>query len=309
MYQIALFASHNGFGHLRRMIALGYGLVEIGIQPHIFISASASLAQIQILKECTLPFQVRHFDEVDGGEVDGPFTSQEERNMSHSFLSSEEISKYPGVVSDTLVWPSSHNSNSLFIGNFTWEQYRKCGTPNCRQYSLNELKNYKAILGIDLFSWASIKTSQNYNGIPPIDYWGLRNRKVTYLDQIGIAFNGTELGLNLPKPWRDLAIIIRGIPEFVELHDSIPKVIITRAGLGNVMETIAIGSRLVLTGEDSGKDTQYNRQALIDKGFAVSETQLLEELERLSEFSRMETPRMYSRIEFAQQVKRLVFEA
>jgi len=287
------------------MIALGEGLQENGMNPQIFVSSASSQTQIQILKMSRVPFQIRNFKLLDGDEVDGPYTERLSSNETRSLLRPSEISRFSAIVSDTLVWPSRYSGNALFIGQFTWDQYRNCGNPDCSGYSLDELNCYKSIIGIDLFAWNPIRLHPRYFGLPLIDYWNLRQQEIRYLDQLGMAFNGTELKPSIPYPSLKQIAHIRGIPEFVDKYRVIPRIIVTRAGIGNTMEVLSVGSRLVLTEGGNTIDTKYNREVLISRGLAIGEDQLLDEITSGREFVRILPPPMYTKQEFAEEVIRL----
>lgn len=290
---MVLCPSLNGFGHIRRMIALKLGLNLLGHQADFLVTDRLTVLQRELINEAGVTplildssfYSVSIFEE-------GPYVGKAKADCIPN-LSSLDYLNYDCVVADTVTWPLLINVPSIFVGQFTWSMYFNHSEAN------EILDSFQSIIGIDLFSWPLLKAHSKYKPLPVIDYWNFRAGPVKLLDDIGLATNGSN-----PEPLavdRNLLVPVAGIPEFLKAYGWLPKYIVMRAGLGNVMEALAAGVVPILTSDD-GLDIVLNKRVLLANRYALDFSDVDIDSKRvLSRYRSYDGP-VINQVEFAKVV-------
>jgi hypothetical protein len=294
--RILLCPSTNGFGHIRRLIALQRGLVSLGHKADFLVTDKATLRQRQMIqKESGALLIVDSSIHPDSFFIEGPYTGQT-KEVCIPNLSSFKHLEYDYVVADTITWPASLNAPSLFIGQFTWQMYFDNSSPD------SSLDSFRRIMGIDLFAWSELKVHSKFVPLPLIDYWNLSTRSILFCDKIGIANNGVNQFFLSSEIGEEL-IPISGIPEFLNSHGWLPKYMVMRPGIGNLMEALSARVVPILT-SDFDCDVRYNKQVLLDAHYALDASEVnFHEQETTLEHRPYDGP-IISQLEFAEVVIR-----
>ena len=292
--RILLCPSLNGFGHIRRLIALRRGLVLLGHKVNFLVTSDLTFSQYELIQnEGDIPFVLDKSSYPDDLFIEGPYVKKPQNGYSPNLRSLEDLN-FDYVVADTVTWPTLIKSPALFIGQFTWSMYHG----SLRRDEI--LSTFVSALGIELFSWPMLKSHPGYRPLPLIDYWNIRSRRINLLNQIGFARNG--LGREaLRNSQANKTVPISGIPEFLDSNGWLPKYIVMRAGIGNVMEAISAGAVPILT-LDEDLDVQYNKQLLVKGGYAIDIDDLNSSILEESKSYRAFDGPVISQIEFAKAV-------
>ena len=266
--KIAFAPSLNGLGHLRRLISIANPLRELGFEITFVLSNQYILSAkfISILKDQKIDF----LSVPTPKYVDGPFTQRSDKSED-IYLTSKNLGAYDFIIADTVTWPLGIHDKVIFIGQFTWDLYYRhalIGKDKEKSQEQNLEKNALVVFGMIDFTWPEIAKLHNYQPIPLLDYWKLRNLTVDREKKLGIISSGIEES-GILDVRRKMDLIEVSAPEsYYSRYGSYPVGILCRAGLGAISENLSIKSVPILFPSDDF-ELSRNVDILLGKGWGI----------------------------------------
>lgn len=260
MKTVCLIPSENGFGHLRRCIAISRALRKLDYETTLIWSNEVYLPR-RLLNE-------RDFSRVKRMAIplmwDGP--SVRSRNTFNDSELFRELSRFDLVISDTLLWPVFYAEKVILVAQFLWEfYYRRLGELDV--FATLPMKIPKILFktfGMSGFIWPEMRDTFDIQEVDILDYWNLRGTAEVETQKICISLSGTGR-TSLPKIMSDWNLpLVSGLENFVIEKNEKPLAIICRPGLGIISECVSAKSVPILTVEKD-IEMEYNSDVLINK--------------------------------------------
>ena len=265
---VAMCPSVNGFGHIRRLLSISLTMRLQGCNVVFVFPNSATQKQISLVVKHKFETILVDIEEIEFAYQEGPFAKERNLAFDNQLSSVRELKKFNLVLADTVSWPCHFSKHAIFIGQFSWEMYYEHQKNSESKTKTNSLLDFKQLFGMKLFSWDELIDLKNFTNIELLDYWNLREKKISKrINQIGIASNGIigiSTEINGLEP-----VEIKGIPEYLMQKKELPQYLLMRAGLGNILEGLAARCSIFLTNDSESLDVTRNREKLIDLGLAV----------------------------------------
>lgn len=264
--KIAFCPSLNGFGHIRRLLSIAVALKKIGFAVSFIVPDYLTDYQLQIIREKNIEVLIINSNSLPNNYCDGPYAFKITNSNLDNTQKLKILKEFDVVIADSITWPALTSSKNILIAQFIWEKYNeKTNHKNIE----NLVKNFSVIFGMKYFTWSEISKLNKFVEIPPLDYWNFRNRNVLLKESlIGIASNGVENNRTTLNKLKKNMLQINGIPEFIDKNGFLPKTIVARAGLGNVLEALALKCDLICLKENETLDVSRNRETLVLRNFA-----------------------------------------
>ena len=265
-HQIAIVPSMNGYGHLRRCLSISKYLKMYGFKVSLVWDSRVTFPQWAIRFSKSNQIEVR-FHKLPL-EKDGPLlnVSGEMRAVPSGILEN-----YDCVIADTVTWPLFENDNPIFIGQFTWELYKKkTQLEAVKDQYLPPIPLSTRIFGMSAYLWDEMRRYSNLVEIPILDYWGLRDRNLpigldfVYSPSAVKNFNLSELKHLSLGTIRE----IKGMENYVATSKSKPLGVFCRAGLGAVTESISIRSMPIFVPDDD-YEINFNVEKSLEMGIGL----------------------------------------
>lgn len=266
-----LVPSRNGFGHLRRMIAIGQELRSLGKKVALNIPG-LDTEKVKLAKRANLDIVTIDMS----GTIDGPYISSKELSQNYA---THSLHEFEHVISDNLTEFFNVHPSCFLLAQFTWNDYY---LQTSRNHPANEYETklsarvdyskFKRIFGMKYFTWPEISSNSNYQSIPLLDYWNLRSKRKTRSKEIVLVKSGIDT-IRLGRIYEDFDSRFRLVKE-IELENLPPLAVIIRPGLSSILETLAIGSVPVLLKDDGDVEMARNFETVISKGWGIEASKL-----------------------------------
>jgi hypothetical protein len=278
---IGLIPSVNGYGHTRRLISIALALEKKGFKIIFLLSCGSMNSDLSTLIS-KYSYRIDFYcalDKLEGFYVKKPAihscSIKRDKKFSLDF-----------VISDSLLWVESLKSHSILIAQFIWEDYYE----ESRETILIKLTSFKKIFGQRYFSTKILTSNHNFQEIPLLDYWNLRNYLNTESqDRIAVAWSGAEniYGLFPTGTLIENFPIIKGMEKFLKSNFK-PLGVICRPGLGAISECLSAGIIPILI-NTTDKELVYNSKVAFKFGWAIpfediKELSFKEQIDFIKEF-------------------------
>ena len=241
--QITLVASHNGYGHARRIYELGKVLNDKKIKVKILLSKK----QINLIELEPLSKNLDFFITSESFGIDGYVKTSSVTTITKDTL--RMIQSSDAIICDNLLWPTEYNPNVYVHGHFLWQQVLTDLGADVLQNELYLLERAKAWFRNHNFKLD--EKTLHHNNTEIVEVECMRYELDYLLSNLPVKKNeiwicgGSQV--ENKKSIKDLGLSSNNyIVKYFETYQMInlgykPKFVMGRPGLGTIRDCLAAG--------------------------------------------------------------------